>query len=404
MSDKQRDQGEAHIKEVPAEVKAAPELQRNAVIADDNNQARWLRAQQIHSSDQNKSATDMFRKPGEASVSSVKFGIDGLSNDKPTGRNANGKPFAVHTQEATQALEKPSPISKSTTEGAYQSEIKMNVQITNVPEVPSAVTPQEVMKYTTTVMEAGAQSVRQTEDYLAKPNAINNSLNDMAVAGSKLPGYLQNSPAQLSKDAESFAGALIQKTGEVIQAIDKPMTPEERAKMAGGILPLFFFDGGKEIDPKVAKQMGLEQLTEAELKALSIEKKLAPVEELSNGRRIEKAGEALELAQDRLTRESVDEKLTRYLLDPGHPRQKSKWFEKVLGFTLENKEQLANQIRFDQKLARPSRSTAWGITYEQPATIVGANGRTLENCRIYWQQDYETGLFEFKNLLLPKKK
>ncbi|MBP9811723.1 hypothetical protein KBF38_25710 [bacterium] len=392
MSDKQKDQGEAQRREVPAEIKAAPELQRNAVIADDNSQARWLRAQQIHNLDQNKSATDMFRKPGEAKVSSVKFGIDGLSNDQPTGRNTNGKPYAVHTQEAKQALEKPSPISKSTTEGAYQSEVKLNVQITNVPEVPAAVTPQEAMKYTTKVMESGVQVVRQAEDYLAKPNAINNSLNDMAVAGTKLPGHFSQSSEQLNKDAQSFAGALVEKTGEAVQAIDKPMTPDQRATMAGGILPLFFFEGGKEIDPKVAKQMGLEQLTEAELKALSIE------------RRIEKVGEALELAQDKLTRESVDEKLTRYLLDPGHPRQKSIWFEKVLGFTLENKEQLANQIRFDQKLARPSRSTAWGITYEQPTTIVGANGRTLENCRIYWQQDYETGLFEFKNLLLPKKK
>lgn len=389
MSDKQKDQGD---RQEVTEAKAAPEVQRSAVIADGNNQARWLRAQQLHSSDQNKSATDMYRKPGEAPVSTVKFGIDGLANDRPTGLNANGKPYAVHTQEATQALEKPSPISKSTTEGPYQSEIKMSVQITNVPEVPPAVTPQEAMKYTTKVMEAGAQSVRQTEDYLAKPNAVNNSLKDMAVAGSKLPGYFQNSPEQLSRDAQTFAGAVMLKTGEVVQAIDKPMTAAERAKMAGGMLPLFFFEGGKKIDPKVAKQMGLEQLTEADLKALSIEK------------RIEKAGEALELAQDKLTRESVDEKLTRYLLDPGHPRQKSRWFEKVLGFTLENKEQLANQIKFDEKLARPSRSTAWGITYEQPATIVGANGRTLENCRIYWQQNYETGLYEFKNLLLPKKK
>lgn len=389
MSDKQKDQGDHQ--EV-TEAKAAPEVQRSAVIADGNNQARWLRAQQLHSSDQNKSATDMYRKPDEAPVSTVKFGIDGLANDRPTGLNANGKPYVVHTQEATQALEKPSPISKSTTEGPYQSEIKMSVQITNVPEVPPAVTPQEAMKYTSKVMEAGAQSVRQTEDYLAKPNAVNNSLNDMAVAGSKLPGYFQNSPEQLSRDAQTFAGAVMQKTGEVVQAINKPMTAEERAKMAGGMLPFFFFEGGKKIDPKVAKQMGLEQLTEADLKALSIEK------------RIEKAGEALKLAQDKLTRESVDEKLTRYLLDPGHPRQKSRWFEKVLGFTLENKEQLANQIKFDEKLARPSRSTAWGITYEQPATIVRANGRTLENCRIYWQQNYETGLYEFKNLLLPKKK
>jgi len=50
------------------------------------------------------------------------------------------------------------------------------------------------------------------------------------------------------------------------------MAPDERAKIAGAILPIFFFEGGKEIDPNVAKQLRLEQMTKEELKALKIER------------------------------------------------------------------------------------------------------------------------------------
>ncbi len=158
--------------------------------------------------------------------------------------------------------------------------------------------------------------------------------------------------------------------------------------------------GNEPINPETIEQMGLEGLREAELKALGIEKRVEKALETETRETVE----ALELAQQKLIKESVEEKLTRYLLDPDHPKQKAKWFESVLGFTLDNKEQLARQIKLDPKNLRPSQSGDWGIMYEQVTKIVGANGRELENCKIYWLQDSETGLFEFKNLLLQKKK
>jgi len=41
---------------------------------------------------------------------------------------------------------------------------------------------------------------------------------------------------------------------------------------------------------------------------------------------------------------------------------------------------------------------------EQPTTITGANGKVLEKCKIYWQQNHTDGMFTFKNLILPKKR
>jgi hypothetical protein len=112
---------------------------------------------------------------------------------------------------------------------------------------------------------------------------------------------------------------------------------------------------------------------------------------------------ARELAQAELTKKSVEYKLTTYCLNPSQEMQKHRWFESALGFNLENKEKLAVQIVLDQAKLTPIRIDPWGIMYEQPVTITGANKRVLENCRIFWQQNEKTGLFEFKNLLLPKK-
>ena len=65
------------------EAKAAPEVQRSGVIGDTGNQARWNRAQQAHYLGQDESATDLFRKPGDAPNSTNKFTIDGLDEDTP---------------------------------------------------------------------------------------------------------------------------------------------------------------------------------------------------------------------------------------------------------------------------------------------------------------------------------
>lgn len=85
------------------------------------------------------------------------------------------------------------------------------------------------------------------------------------------PGHFAQSPEQLNKDVSALV------TG-AMEEIDKPLSVDERAQKAGMLLPLFFFEGGKEpINPETIEQMGLEGMTDTELKALGIEKRVEGV-------------------------------------------------------------------------------------------------------------------------------
>lgn len=78
-----------------------------------------------------------------------------------------------------------------------------------------------------------------------------------------------------------------------------------------------------------------------------------------------------------VTRESVSDKLLRYLLNPAHPdgESKAKFFREVLGFTRENADDLVNQIIFDSRTAVATKTVERGQKFEQVITITGANGR-----------------------------
>ncbi|GAB7193592.1 hypothetical protein NUM3379_43020 [Kineococcus sp. NUM-3379] len=80
------------------------------------------------------------------------------------------------------------------------------------------------------------------------------------------------------------------------------------------------------------------------------------------------------------TAASVNEKLDRYLLNPDHPlgKEKAAWFRQALGFTRENVEALAVQVRFDASNAVPTELTAHGQKYTQVIAIHGANGRVID--------------------------
>lgn len=62
-----------------------------------------------------------------------------------------------------------------------------------------------------------------------------------------------------------------------------------------------------------------------------------------------------------------------------------------------------SEVTAEPEKLTPTGADAYGIRFRQPITIVGANGRVLENCKIHWLLNDETGCYEFKNLLLPKK-
>jgi RHS repeat-associated protein len=79
------------------------------------------------------------------------------------------------------------------------------------------------------------------------------------------------------------------------------------------------------------------------------------------------------------TAESVERKLSQYLLNPEHAvgGDKAKWFQQALGFTKDNMADLAKQIIFDPKKAIQTGATEFGTKYNQTIAITGANGKTI---------------------------
>lgn len=230
---------------------------KEAVIGETPQQDRWKQMEKAHYLEQDESATGLFYKPGEASKSTGKFGIDGL--EEAPRRNANGTSYQVHRATASQAMQGLDPLSKPMTESAFQSSVKMQIQATQVPEVSPAVDPKEALKYAGKVMESGVAVVRQAESHMTQANAINNDLINAAI-------HYSQSPYQLNQDLLTAGTAAIER-------LDKPMTVEQRAGIAGALMPMFFFDGHtKPVETEVAQQMKLEEMSADQLKALGIER------------------------------------------------------------------------------------------------------------------------------------
>ena len=80
------------------------------------------------------------------------------------------------------------------------------------------------------------------------------------------------------------------------------------------------------------------------------------------------------------TADSITEKLQRYLLNPDHPvgRDKAKWFREALGFTQDNLDDLARQIKHDPATAVQTAITEHGTKFNQVIEIVGANGKRIQ--------------------------
>lgn len=267
-------------------VKKTPEAAAvSAVIGGQPNQEIHGQASSIaHANDKTLSEPDMIAmndgetvveyKARVAQIQANRFGFFDSEEEKKSdaGAGVAGK-TKIHEHPAKQAIEPLPELSPTIQQLPYDSSVKVNAQITNVPEVPEAVTEEMLARYGTTVLESAAAAVRQVENHLAQPNAINSDLLKIGQWAADLPEHFAQSPEQLNKDVHGIAGA-------AIDEIDKPLTPDERANMAGMMLPMFFFEGGKEpINPETIEQMGLEGLSEAELKALGIEKRIEILEE-----------------------------------------------------------------------------------------------------------------------------
>jgi filamentous hemagglutinin len=79
----------------------------------------------------------------------------------------------------------------------------------------------------------------------------------------------------------------------------------------------------------------------------------------------------------------LENKLKNYALNHDHVDSggKAYWFKQVLGFDQSNGQDLADQIYFDESIAKPKGVNLAGRKYEEVLPIRGANGRTA-NVRV----------------------
>jgi hypothetical protein len=179
--------------------------------------------------------------------------------------------YQLYEQPASQAIERPPPLCETLKSDPYNSFIKLNVQITNVPEVSANVTGQELLNYFEKVSQAGVAGARSLEAHLAQPWAINNDLMNFGKALYRFSHYAIENPCQLLLDAGSAIQQTKEHAADAIDKLDKPMTPEQRAGVVGAMLPLFFLEG-KLIDPQKAEDMGFRNMTAEELERFGVKR------------------------------------------------------------------------------------------------------------------------------------
>jgi RHS repeat-associated protein len=94
----------------------------------------------------------------------------------------------------------------------------------------------------------------------------------------------------------------------------------------------------------------------------------------------------IEASAKLMTRQSIDSKLTRYILNMDHPigGSKAKWFKEALGITNNDADFLAKQLEFDRNKATFIGNNGFSDLYEQFHTIQGKNGRVI-NVQFNWE-------------------
>jgi hypothetical protein len=187
--------------------------------------------------------------------------------------NSDNRNYRLYEQPARQAqmpLPELNDIAKS---GVYDAPIKLNIQITPAPEITQSVDASQLLHYFEKVSEVGVAGVRPIEKHLAEPNAVNK---DLLIAGKTLVEIMDTVAHNPGKVAESGQNAFRwakARTEQIVDTLSKPMTIDQRAELAGAVLPMFFLEG-KKLDYDAVDAMGLEKLQKAELDKLGIVKQM----------------------------------------------------------------------------------------------------------------------------------
>ena len=129
------------------------------------------------------------------------------------------------------------PLSECLNCSPYDSSIKLNVQITNVPEVTAGISGKELVGYFGTVLRSSANTLLPIAEHLAQPNAVKNDLVNAGNALYGLPEYVARNPDKLITDGKNTIYWATKQAEAVLDRLGKPMTPDERAVFIGANLP-----------------------------------------------------------------------------------------------------------------------------------------------------------------------
>jgi hypothetical protein len=230
----------------------------SGVVATKSNQQVFSDANAFaHANDKTLSEPDLIAMEEGETLAAYKARVERIQANRFGFFDSENDGKQVFEKPAKQAVEPMPALSPMVNDGPYNSQVKLNVQITNVPEVSDGIKPEEALQYTDTMLKTGAQAVEHFVHHMEQANAVNDDI-------AKLKAHFCQSPYQLNKDIEA-----------ILSSIDQPMNADERAEAAGNLLPLFFFEGAKEpINPETVEQMSLETMTEEELAELGIEKRI----------------------------------------------------------------------------------------------------------------------------------
>jgi len=181
--------------------------------------------------------------------------------------------YRLYEQPARQAqmpLPELNDVAKS---GVYDSPIKLNIQITPAPELTQSVDASQLLGYFEKVSEIGVAGVRPIEKHLAEPNAINKDLLVTSKTLVEITNTVAQNPGKVAESGQyAFRWAKAQ-AEQIADSLSKPMTIDQRAELAGVVLPMFFL-GGKKLDSDLVEAKGLEKLEKAELDELGIVKQM----------------------------------------------------------------------------------------------------------------------------------
>jgi len=189
----------------------------SGVVAAQPNQKVFGEANSIaHANDKTLSEPDMIAmndgetvaeyKARVAQIQANRFGFYDSAQEKTSDAGAGVAGGAkIHEHPAKQAVEPLPGLSPTMQKTPFDSSVKVNVQITNVPEVSEAVQHEVLGKYAEVVLENAAAAVRQIENHLAQPNAINSDFRKIGQWMSEGPGHFAQSSEQLNKDVSAVA-------------------------------------------------------------------------------------------------------------------------------------------------------------------------------------------------------